>query len=193
MPGVTIVFHWRPVCRHLVGRVILVLVVLVSAAGGAFAQTPPPHLDILSARIREVPPIDPTDILGRTVVIELTLAGSPTCTGSSPFTVYGVLIDSDLDPNTGITNPAFDPLGVDARLTAKCDQATSAFISEAGPVIVSPPGPGGESLLTITTTVAAMPAIEFEWIAIAVETADLTRLPEAPDPALWAIHERRVW
>jgi len=189
---VSTIFGSRRCMRRHPGRSLVVLLI-AATTGGAFAQVAPPYLDILSARIREVPPIDPADVLTRTVVVELTLAGTPTCTGSSPFTVYGVLVDADLDPNTGITHAAFEPLGLDARLTAECDQSAGEFISEVGPVSVGPPGPGGETLLTITTTVESLPAVEFEWIAIAVENAALTRVPAAPDRAKWAIHERRVW
>jgi hypothetical protein len=164
---------------------------LAAAAGSVLAQAPP-WLDILKAEVREVPPSHPIDVGSRTVAIDLTLAGSPVCTGSSPFVAYGILIDADLDPDTGLTDPAFDPLGLDARVSAECDQASGLFVSEAGTVSVSPPGPGGEVLFTITTDVASLPSVEFHWIAFAMEDASFTRLPASPDPGGWGIQERMI-
>lgn len=171
---------------------LLMTLLIGSTAGNGFAQVAPPSLDILMAGVREVPPFDPADVGSRMVSIELTLAGAPSCTGASPFIGYGILIDADLDPNTGLTASPFDPLGVEARVSAECDQASGLFLSEIGTVVVGPPGPGGEVLLTITTDVASLPSVEFHWVAFAIEGATFTRLPAIPEFGGWSIQERAI-
>ena len=163
---------------------------LACPAGQAAAQSAPPHLDILTAVIREEPPIDPTDVASRVIVLEIELAGSPDCS-ANPFIAYGALMDVDEDPLTGLADPAFASLGVDARISAECDTATGLFVSNAGTVNVVN-DPGGTTVLSITTTVANLPAVEFHWIAFAWDNTDLTRLPASPDIAKWATTERRI-
>ena len=172
-------------------RLLIALAVALHAAPAA-AQVAPPHLDILEASIREVPPLDPFDVASRMIAVDLTLTASPACTGSSPFTSYGILVDADLDPGTGTTHAAFAPLGVDARISAECQQSTGQFVSRAGTVVVGTPGAGGETLLTITTMVSHLPAVEFGFVAFAMEGGTFTRLPAAPERAGWAIHERSL-
>jgi len=182
-----------PMARRRTLRAILCAVAagVGWSPGGALAQAVPPHLDILSAVIREVPPLDPRAVGARTVVVELTLAGAPTCTPADPFQAYGVLIDADMDPSTGLADPAFAPLGVDARISADCDAAAGQFVSGAGSVTVAP-GPGGGTVVSITTTVAGVPDIEFHYVAFAKDDTDLTRLPASPERGSWAIIERRI-
>lgn len=163
---------------------------LAAPAAGTFAQAPA-HLDILSAVIREEPPLDAASIPPRTVVVELVLAGAPVCDPSTPFLAYGVLIDSDQDPLTGVTDPAYDALGVDARISADCDGGTGVFSSNAGAVSLTG-DPGGTATVTITLTVADLPRVQFDWLAFAQEGGDLTRLPAAPEYATWTILERSL-
>jgi hypothetical protein len=165
--------------------------ILVSSPCLATAQVAPPHLDILSAAVRAVPPIDPTAVGPRTVVVELTLAGAPVCGPAGPPLAYGIFVDTDRDPNTGLADPAFAPLGVDALVAAECDPGTGLFTSSAGAAFVGP-GPGGATVVAITTTVADLPAVEFEWVAFSLDDTDMTRLPASPSAAAWGIIERRI-
>ena len=67
--------------------------------------------------IREEPPLDAASIPGRTVVVELVLAGAPVCDLSTPFLAYGVLIDSDQDPLTveDLAATVYHQLGIPAE------------------------------------------------------------------------------
>ncbi len=149
----------------------------------------PVHLDILSAGVEEVPPIDPENVPGRGVALRIELAGAPTCDASTGFLAYGFLVDSDADPATGTTDVAFEPLGVDARLSAECDPATGEFVSPLGVVAVTTDAASGSTTIEILTTVGLLPAIKFNWIAFAHENTSFTRLPKEPSYGAWGTHE----
>ncbi len=166
-------------------------IALALAPAAASAQSVPPHLDILSATVREVPPLNPASVGPRVVIVAVTVAGAPPCSPSSPFGSYGVFVDADLDPATGLADPIFAPLGVDARLTAACDPASGLFTSPAGPVTLTA-GPGGSTVVSIRSTASKVPSIDFRWIAFARDDDDLTRLPASPEAGRWAIIERMI-
>ncbi len=163
---------------------------LAAPTGGVLAQVPA-HLDLQSAVIREEPPFDPATIAARVVVVELVLAGPPTCDATTPFLAYGILMDRDANPATGEGHPGYAPLGVEARVSADCDATSGTFFSNAGTASLTN-NPDGTTTVAITLTVADLPRVEFDWIAFAQEGDDLIRLPAAPDSATWAIMERSI-
>lgn len=176
--------------RRAALKPLLSLICLFLAGFAALAQVPP-HLDIVSATIEENPPIVRQNVPGRGVTLRLSVAGPISCTPASGFLVYGFLIDTDSDPATGLSLPAFDVLGVEARVTATCDPPTGTFVCPLGPVTVTP-GPGFTTL-EIRTTVAAMPALSCRWIAFAQQGAVFSRLPQAPEFSHWGTHEKEVF
>lgn len=168
---------------------LLALPGVIAAGGSAQAQVPP-HLDILSATIEELPPIDPANVPGRGVVLRLEVSGTPVCGPGTGYLAYGIVIDTDSDPATGVSLPAFEGLGVEARVTATCDPVAGAFFSSVGSVSVLP-GPG-TTLIEIRSTVSLLPALGFRWIASAQEGSTFSRLPQAPDYSFWTTHEKGV-
>jgi hypothetical protein len=150
-------------------------------------QSEPPHLLILFANIAELPPIDSQDVANRQVVLRIQLAQTPSCTSR---TNYGFLIDADKSAATGATDPAFSNLGIDARISARCDPRTGSFVSSVGPVTITVDAVTGTALLEILTTVSRLPSVDFQWIAFAQEDTLFTRLPEDPnEPGAWATLE----
>ncbi|MCU0225359.1 MAG: hypothetical protein MUF27_15115 [Acidobacteria bacterium] len=171
---------------------LLLLALLgAAAAGGSTLAQVPSHLDILSAAIEELPPIDPASVPGRSVTLRLEVNGTPVCGPGTGFLAYGVLIDTDSDPATGVSLPAFAGLGVEARVSATCDPAASVFVSPVGAVSLAP-GSAGTTAITIRTTVAQLPALDFRWIAFAQEGSTFSRLPQAPAYSAWTTHEKGV-
>jgi hypothetical protein len=153
----------------------------------------PNHLDILSASIEELPPIDAANVADRKIVFRIDVADAPPCAPSTGFLAYGVLIDADKDPTTGATDPAFADLGVDARASAECDPATGVFVSDMGAVSVTTDIATGATRIEILTTGKLLPSVDFQWIAFAQEGASFTRLPAEPNAGRWAIHERALF
>jgi len=179
----------RRVPRGVTGVVRLLLwTCLVS--GAAQAQVLP-HLDIASATIQELPPIDRDNVPGRAVALRLVLNGVPVCNAATGFLAYGFLIDADSNPSTGLSDVAFDDLGVDARVTATCDPTAGVFVSPIG-IVAFIPGPG-ISTIEIRTTVERLPTLGFRWIAFAQDNLAFTRLPQAPGHAHWTTHEKGVF
>jgi hypothetical protein len=164
------------------------------AGGSVILSLPPAHLDILSAGIHEVPRDynfhQRDDVPTRQVVLTLTLAGAPVCDGTTPFLVYGFLIDKDMDVATGVADPAFGDLGIDARICATCNPGDGSFTSPLGPVTVTTDPGTGQTTIEILTTVAMLPSIEFDWIAFVQEGSVFYRLPALPDYQSWSIRER---
>lgn len=140
----------------------------------------PRHLDILAAAIVEVPPIDPRRAGSRVIHLSITLAGPLPCAGRTGTLAYGFLVDADENPATGATNPTFADLGVDARLSVRCDPRSGRFLSPLGPVSRFFNRATGATKLRIPTTLANLPSVRFRWIAYAQDGATLTRLPAAP-------------
>lgn len=163
---------------------------LFALSGAAQAQVPA-HLDIQSSTIREIPPIDPENVPGRGVALTLTLGAAPACNATTGFLAYGFLIDADSDSATGLPGPAFDDLGVDARVTAVCDPASGLFVSPIGTVTVVA-GPGAATL-EIRTTVERLPSLAFLWIAFGQEGPLFSRLPAAPEHMFFTTHEKGVF
>jgi hypothetical protein len=159
--------------------------------GGVAAAQVPSHLDIASATVAEVPPVYPGSVPGRSVTLQLTVNGTPVCNATTGFLAYGFLIDADSDPATGLSDVAFQNLGVDARVTAICDAPTGAFVSQVGTVTVT--SGGGTTTIEILTTVDRLPSLEFRWIAFAQEDQVFSRLPQAPEYARWTTLEKGVF
>jgi hypothetical protein len=158
--------------------------------GGAIGQVPP-HRDIVSATIEEVPPIDGGTVAVRVVTLRIELAGplpSP-CTSSSQS--YGFLLDADRNQATGLADPAFAGLGVDARISATCNPGTGFFAGPAGST-VTVTGPNA-NIIEISTIVRQLPSLRFSWAAFVQEGLFVTRLPKEPDHGAWGITELREW
>lgn len=116
----------------------------------------------------------------RALVAELSVAGEPDC-GLHPEAEYGFFVDVDPDasPRTGALGPALDGLGVDLRISARCEDGE--LVSPAGEVSVVEVGGEEESwLITITTNEPGLPRT-FEWIAYARVGGEVSRVPEAPE------------
>jgi hypothetical protein len=152
----------------------------------------PPELDILAANIAEVPPIDPSYAPARQIVFTIEVAGAPVCLASTRLAWYGFMIDADKSHATGVTTPAFESLGVDAQIVARCDPASGTFTSAAGTVTVSP-GLNGTGLVQISTTAALLPSVDFLWVAFAENGTEFTRLPHEPDVQSWTTTERSLF
>lgn len=172
------------------GKLAVSVLLLGLAQAGAWAQVAP-HLDILSCGIEELPPIDRENVPGRVVVLRLEINGTPVCGPTTGHLAYGFLIDADSNLGTGHPLPPFDPLGVEARITAICDPASGTFTSRVGVVSVIP-GPGSTTI-EIRTTVQNLPSLVFRWVAFAQEDMILSRLPQAPDYGHWLVHEKGVY
>ena len=177
--------------KHLQAIPILataLLAILVTVR--AFAQVPPQR-DILSATIEEVPPIDGSNVPGRQVILRIEMAGAlPNPCGPS-FQAYGFLIDADMNMATGLTDPAFAGLGVDARISAGCNTGTGTFEGPQGST-VRIAGPSA-NIIEILTTVNRLPSLRFNWVAFAQDGIVLTRLPKEPDHGAWGTTEIREW
>lgn len=160
------------------------------AAGGAVSAQVPPHLDILTATIEELPPIDRANVPARGVALRLVVNGAPSCHAGTRLLAYGFLVDADSNPATGRTGVPFDDLGVEARLTATCDPASGLFSSPLGTVTLTPGT--GTTTIEIRTTVERLPSLGFRWIAYAEENATFSRLPQSPEHAYWTTFEKGV-
>jgi len=168
----------------------------IRASQGGVVQQAPAHLDILAAGIQEVARDynfhQRDDVPTRQVLLTFTVAGPPTCDATTGFLGYCFLIDKDRDPGTGVTNPVLDDLGIDARMCATCDPASSSFTSPLGPVTVTTDPATGETTIEILTTAAMLPSVEFDWIAFAEHDSVFCRVPAIPDHESWMIFER-MW
>jgi hypothetical protein len=182
----------QPATRRSIRLAAIFFLVLLPTIGGVcvVSAQPPPHLVIIAATIEELPPIDVSDVANRQVVLRIDLAAAPRCAPGGDAAVYGFLIDADNDPATGAADAAFAKLGIDARISARCDPPTGTFLSPVGPVTIAVDLATGSARLEISTIVARLPSLLFQWIAFAHEGTVFTRLPEDPDsPAAWAILE----
>ena len=176
-----------------VGVVAILTALGLFTASAAAAGQVPAYLDILSANIVELPPIDSASVPARAVLLSLTLAGAPSCTPSTGYLAYGFLIDADKDAGTGLGPGAFQPLGVDAQAVALCDQGTSTFRSLLGDVTLATDPMTGNTTLAIQSVVAKLPSLDLHWIAYAQEGSQFIRLPAAPGHSAWATHEIDTW
>jgi hypothetical protein len=159
-----------------------------SALAGPASPAIPPELDILSASIAEVPPIDATAVADRQILLTVEVAGQPSCGPTTGLLIYGFLIDKDKNPATGVQPPAFTDIGVDARIDARCDPGTGQFVSPVGTVTTSIK-PSGGTLIQILTTAGKLPSIDFHWFAFAENATTFTRLPHEPGHEVWATSE----
>ncbi len=167
-------------------RVLVLGMCVGFSALGTSAQVPS-RLDILSATIEEQPPIDSGTVPNRVVLLRIELAGSVPSPCGPAFQEYGFLIDRDRDPTTGITDPAFEDLGVDAKVAATCNIVSGVFEGPSGSTVTIT-GPT-LNVIEIRTTVQRLPSLEFSWVAFAQEESLFTRLPESPSHGGWATHE----
>ncbi len=182
--------------RRIVGSAVLTVFIAFSAIWLAqnirATSGVPLHLDILSATIEDLPPIESSDVPSRQVALRIKLAAAPLCNAATGALTYGFLIDSDKNPATGDASAAFSDLGVDAQASMRCDPGSAAFTSPLGTVVVTTEQATGVTTLELLTTVAQLPSTDFRWIAFAQETASFSRLPKEPDHGAWAILERRL-
>jgi len=176
-----------------VGVVAILTVLGLFTTSAAAADQVPAYLDILSANIVELPPIDAASVPARAVRLSLELAGAPSCTPATGYLAYGFLIDADKNAATGLSPAAFQPLGVDAQAVALCDPGTSAFRSLLGDVTLATDPMTGATTLAIETVVAKLPSLDLHWIAYAQEVSRFIRLPAAPGHSAWATHEIDIW
>jgi hypothetical protein len=164
-----------------------VVSVCVSLPAILAAQAIPAYLDVLVANVQELPPIDATNVSNREVLLRIQLAEPPGCRIAAN---YGFLIDADKNPATGTTDAAFLNLGIDARISARCDPRTGSFVSSVGSATVTVNPADGTALLEILTTVSQLPSVDFQWIAFAQENTFFTRVPDDPDdPGAWSTLE----
>ena len=164
---------------------ILFFISSITYSAVSFSQ-PPAHLDILSATIEELPPINFGNAANRQVVLRIELSGIPNCTSSSP--IYGFLIDADKSNTTGTI---ISGLGIDARVSAECEPTTGIFVSPIGSVMVSTDA--NKSTIEITTLVKSLPSLDFQWIAFAYEEMLFIQLPDEPNYGAWAVHEKALY
>lgn len=148
----------------------------VAPSGSTASNSLPPYIDIVSANIVEEPPVELGNPVGRTVVLQIGLAGPPSC-GSTSSPTYGFLVDSDDSNLTGLSGIPFEPLGVDARLSASCDPATGLFSSPLGVVTTGTNQTTGSFFVDINSTEGKLPSLDFHWIAFAQDGTLFSRLP----------------
>lgn len=162
---------------------------LPAAHSNALGQEPAPAaLKVVSANIDDVVPIN-RPIARREVRFSIRLASAPTCAAGSRGE-YGFLIDADKSAKSGVAIPGLEPLGVDARIVMRCDEATGRFVSPTGRVvpIVDQRSPG----LDLVTTVGQLPSVEFFWAPYAATAGQLSLIAGTRRYSTWAIPERSI-
>jgi len=128
----------------------------------------------------------------REVILQMELAGEPTCTTATSWLGYCFLIDSDKNGTTGTIHTAYGSLGIDARICVEYDVSTCAFTSTLGTATVTTDPETGVATLEITTTVDQLPSIDFYWIAAAQQDSAFVRLPAVDDYGAWTTLERSM-
>ncbi len=145
---------------------------------------------ILSASVAEVAPVSST-VVGRRVRFSIELDELPECAPSVPRPEFGFLVDADRDAATGLTDPVFGSLGVDAQIVVVCVPAEGGYVSNVGDVTVRVLG-GGTVSVDIEMTAEQLPSVDFFFAVFVRHANHLQRMPEAPHVEAWAIHELRV-
>jgi hypothetical protein len=193
--------------RSIANRHLLLMLAVAAILGGLTFWLPslqqnrasatslqiPAHLDILTASIEEIPPIDAANVAARPILFRIDVADAPPCISTTGILAYGVLIDADRNPTTGVTDPAFADLGVDARAAVECDPALGVFVSALGAVSVTTDVATGVTRIELLTSGRQLPSTDFQWIAFAQEGPTFIRLPAEPNAGRWAIHERALF
>lgn len=152
-------------------------------------DVPDPLPDIFDLRVANVVTVDTNRSVGaREVVFSIHLAQIPVCELEADGLTFGFLLDSDRDAGTGQTGGLFDGLGVDARVSARCDGSSGLFESPIGTVSLEPEDDGSADI-NIRTRVDRLPSTDFYWVAYATDGQRATRLPAAPEVSRWAIIE----
>jgi hypothetical protein len=152
----------------------------------AVAQTPA-HLDVRMAEIREEPPM--TGPVGdRRVTLRIGVRGGVSC---APGRRYGFLVDTDSDAATGLSGPFVAELGLEAQLVAACPAGSAAFQSALGPVTIAKDPKTGLTVIEISTTVKALPAVAFRWVGFARDGSRITRVPVSGF-GFWTTSERAI-
>ena len=170
--------------------VILLSYVLLALSGcHTFSNTAAPdYLNLLSASISEVPPID-YSAKGRKIRFTLELGAAPPCNEDYRQLQYGFLLDADRNNMTGTTAPAFGNLGVDALISVTCDEASGQYISNIGKVNLQTLN--NKAIMNIDIAAEELPSVNFLFAAFSGDADNFVRLPEASEVAGWAIHEIR--
>lgn len=183
-------------------RLVVVLALAIDgrsvATGAAAPQTSaqltvPAHVDLLSARIHEEPPFEPSRMAQRVVVFTLSVADQPRCTEQTKDVEYAFLIDTDGRTTTGVRLAAFPELGVEAKIAMHCDPRSGRFVSRSGTVQTRPdPDRARAHLVELRARLGDLPSAGFRWIAVAKQGDVFTRVPESRT-ARWLIYEAVIW
>jgi len=169
--------------------ITLVALLMSGAAVHLVAQRSVALQPIVAASIENLLP-QGENVGRRQVRFHIDTAAPPVC-GPAPASVeYGFLIDKDSNRATGIVDPEFDELGIDARLLIRCDVANGRFISSFGQVTTrsdrNRPG------LEVTATVGQLPSVDFLWIPYAADGDQIELFEGRTRYARWAILERMI-
>jgi hypothetical protein len=129
--------------------------------------------------IAEQPPYS-RDIGPRAVRLSFEFERPPAC---APGFSFGLLIDADRDPATGVTDVA-EGIGADAQIVVDC--VGDELHSSIGELTID------GATVHVDTTVAELPSVDFRFVGFALDGEQLQRIPAEPDSAAWAIVERRM-
>lgn len=162
------------------------VVAAVVMGGFAVAQSGPTvAAAVTAAEVAVAPGEVPAD---RDVTFRLELDGPVRCGAETGDREYGVVLDADRDADTGTRVPGLDPLGIEARVSARCSDgrlvgaAGSAFARERE---------DGSTLLQIVVPAGELPSSDLSWIAFSREEDVLTRVPDS-GAVRWTLLERAL-
>lgn len=158
------------------------------AQGGQPAPVDSPHLVLLSAEVAEVVPPGRNLIRDRQVRFRLLAAGTPPCSAERSGVSYTFLIDSDRSTKTGVSMRGFPEIGIDQRLTIRCDPQQGRFVSASGAVDAGPAaGSGAVWELSVLVPLRTLPSTAFEWVALARDASRYDRIPRSGEVGRWAV------
>lgn len=145
---------------------------------------------LLEAQISEQPPIDFRTRGTRKVVLSFVVGAAPECTAAAAAGPrYAFLIDADRNLQTGTRTASFPELGIDSQVAVQCG-ANGRFTSTLGSAAVRQiAGATGRWAIDVSTTVGALPSVEFLWVAIARDGNRVHRLPASGRVGTWGILE----
>jgi hypothetical protein len=176
--------------RALTATLSALSVVTMTAATG---MTAAPHQAasavLLEANIDEQPPIDFRRIASRRVVLSFVVGAAPVCPSSGGGPSFAFLIDADRNARSGAATKAFPGLGIDFQISVRCD-ASGQLVSTLGSATVRRvEGAPERWAIDVTTTVGALPSVQFLWVAISREGNRVQRLPAGDRVGQWSILE----
>jgi hypothetical protein len=165
---------------------------MAGVAIGLRAQSAVRAIDLAEVRIEEGPT---TAAFGdRDITVVFALDRAPSCTAADDGLTYSILIDADMDVATGTRLQATPGLGIDRRISARCNGRTGTFESRGGTVGIALPRDGDRHhTLRIVLRRSGLPSPEFMWVALAHRGTRSLTLPDGQSPAYWAIAEHWLW